>query len=124
MTSLSLEQLAKANPAVSFVHSYPGVVKTGLLRDFGALAQALVNVLFFLARPWTVPLEESGERQLYAATGVPRNRAVGEGSGRPYLVSWDGEPRGNQNVLGLYREKKIGEVVWKHTRDVFRQVCG
>ncbi|KAL3458078.1 hypothetical protein BJX64DRAFT_267402 [Aspergillus heterothallicus] len=123
MTSLSMEELARANPAVSFVHSYPGVVKTGVLRDFNPFVQALMSVLFFLAKPWTVPLEDSGERHLYAATGVPKTRAIGEGSGKPYLVSWDGEPRGNQNVLGLYREKKIGPVVWKHTQDMFRRIC-
>ncbi|KAL2853173.1 hypothetical protein BJX68DRAFT_52840 [Aspergillus pseudodeflectus] len=123
MTSLSLEELAKANPAISFVHTYPGVVRTGLLRDFNPVTQFLMNVLLFIAKPWTVPLEDCGERHLFAATGVPRARTIGEGSGRPYLVSWDGEPRGNQNVLGLYREKKIGPVVWKHTQDVFRRIC-
>ncbi|KAL3487618.1 hypothetical protein BJX62DRAFT_240886 [Aspergillus germanicus] len=125
MTSLSLEELAKANPAISFVHTYPGVVRTGLLRDFNPVTQFLMSVLLFIAKPWTVPLEECGERHVFAATGVPRARAIsaGEGSGKPYLVSWDGEPRGNQNVLGLYREKNIGPVVWKHTQDVFRRIC-
>ncbi|KAL2808432.1 hypothetical protein BJX63DRAFT_35110 [Aspergillus granulosus] len=124
MTSLSMEELAKANPAVSFIHSHPGTVMTGVFRDFGPLVQALMNVLFFLAKPWMVPLEDSGERHLFAASGVPKTQALGEGSGKPYLVSWDGEPRGNQNVLNLYREKKIGEVVWNHTQDIFRRICG
>ncbi|KAL2862240.1 uncharacterized protein BJX67DRAFT_375455 [Aspergillus lucknowensis] len=123
MTSLSLGELAKANPSVSFVHTYPGIVKTGAFRDFGAVTQALIRVLFVVAKPWTVPVEECGERHLYAAVGLPKIRTVDEGAGRPYLVNWDGEPRGNQNVLGLYREKKIGKVVWKHTVDVFRRTC-
>ncbi|KAL5342497.1 hypothetical protein BJX70DRAFT_355950 [Aspergillus crustosus] len=120
MTSLSLEELAKANPAISFIHSYPGIVKTGVTRDMGFLGRTLMNALFVVAKPLTVPLEESGERHLFAATGLPKAAA----SGKPYLVGWDGEPKGNERVLSEYREKKTGETVWKHTLEVFQKIVG
>ncbi|KAL4862891.1 hypothetical protein BDV12DRAFT_178210 [Aspergillus spectabilis] len=124
MTSLSMEVLARENTSVSFIHSYPGIVKTGVMRDMGVIGRTLMNALFVIAKPLTVPLEESGERHLFAAAGVPKNAAGGEGAGKPYLVSWNGEPRGNESVLSEYREKKTGETVWEHTVDVFQSICG
>ncbi|KAL4877126.1 hypothetical protein BJY04DRAFT_198996 [Aspergillus karnatakaensis] len=121
MTSLSFEELAKSNPAVSFIHSYPGVVKTGVARDMGVLGKTAINALYLLMKPLTVPVEESGERHLFAASGLPKNAA---GEGKPYLVSWNGEPRGNEKVLGELKEKGAGEVVWKHTLDVFKRIVG
>ncbi|KAL2823202.1 hypothetical protein BDW59DRAFT_100233 [Aspergillus cavernicola] len=115
MTSLSVETLAKSHPSVSFVHSYPGVVSTGLMRDFNVVARTMMRVLFTVAKPFTVPVEESGQRHLYAAILK---------AGQPHLVGWDGEPRGNQRVLSEYREKKTGEAVWKHTLDIFNSICG
>ncbi|KAL4979750.1 hypothetical protein BDW66DRAFT_95666 [Aspergillus desertorum] len=121
MTSLSLEELAKANPAVSFIHSFPGVVKTGVGRDMGVIGRTAVNALYLLAKPLSVPLDESGERHLFAASGLPKTAA---NPGKPYLVNWNGEPRGNEKVLSEYREKKTGETVWKHTLDLYQRVLG
>lgn len=136
MTSLSMEELAQANPSTSFVHAYPGIVKTGLMRDFNAVTRAAMGALFSLASPWMVPLEESGERHLFAATsvqyparGVGATSGVSPGSdGSPgagaYLLNWDGVPRGNLQVLEKYRQDGVREQVWKHTLGVFKDVCG
>ncbi|KAJ5125248.1 hypothetical protein N7526_007425 [Penicillium atrosanguineum] len=119
MTSLSVQELAASHPEVCFVHAYPGVVNTGLM-----------------PKPWVVPLNESGDRHLYASTSSrfpPRASAGGDdvapgadgvkGSGA-YLLSWDGSTAGNQKVLQDYRKNETGKLVWEHTVGVFESICG
>ncbi|OJJ03180.1 hypothetical protein ASPVEDRAFT_72911 [Aspergillus versicolor CBS 583.65] len=121
MNSLSLGYLAKANPAVSFIHSFPGGVKTGVMRELGLVTRMALQAAMVLGKPWMVPVEESGERHLYAAAGLPNLKREDDGSGKLYLVGSDGEARGNQKVLNEYKEKKIDKKVWEHTLDVFNR---
>jgi hypothetical protein len=135
MTSLAMEELASAHPSTSFVHAYPGIVKTSLMRDHGFLMKAALSALMVLITPLTVPLEESGERHLYAATNPsfsPRglndgDAAIGSdgvrGSGA-YLVGSDSAIVPDQKVLQGYREDGTRGVVWKHTIDIFRSIRG
>jgi hypothetical protein len=136
MTSLSMEELASSHPSISFVHAYPGIVKTSLVRDNGFLIKTALNALYFLLSPMTVGLEESGERHVYAGTNpsfAPRgskrgnDTAVGsdgvQGSGS-YLVGSDSAVVGNQKVLEGYRADGTRASVWKHTLDIFKGVCG
>jgi hypothetical protein len=133
MNSLAMEELAASHPATSFIHAYPGGVNTGLLdKMLGRLGS---NALAFLARPWMVPLDQSGERHLYAATSSTypsRDRKADEavsgsdgtkGSGA-YLLSWDGSVTGNQKILNEYRSDGTRKTVWEHTLGVFESVCG
>ncbi|KAL4746646.1 hypothetical protein BDW72DRAFT_30835 [Aspergillus terricola var. indicus] len=118
MTSLSLTELAQSNPSISFTHSFPGVVKTGVIRELGLFGRGIVQAAWALARPWMVPTEESGERHLFAAVDQ-RGEA-----GKPHLVGSDSEPRGNWNLLEEFKAKKVGEDVWRHTLNVFGEICG
>ncbi|KAL4977213.1 hypothetical protein BDW66DRAFT_133067 [Aspergillus desertorum] len=118
MTSLSLAELAQANPSISFVHSFLGVVRTGIIRELGAVSRMVVRAGWALAWPWMVPIEESGERHLYAAVGLKRE------TGKPHLVGSNSEPRGNWNLLEELKAEKVGEEVWRHTLDVFGRICG
>ncbi|CBF84160.1 uncharacterized protein ANIA_02715 [Aspergillus nidulans FGSC A4] len=118
MTSLSVTELAQSNPSISFTHSFPGVVKTGVIRELGLLGRTIARAGWALARPWMVPIEESGERHLFAAVDQ-RGEA-----GQPHLVGSDSEPRGNWNLLEEFKAKKVGEDVWRHTLNVFEEVCG
>ncbi len=71
MTTLALESLAFEAPDVSFVHSFPGLVRTNLARDVrvGASAMGLMKAVFKVVGPIvTVPVAEAGERQLFLAT--------------------------------------------------------
>lgn len=136
MTSLSVQELAASHPEVSFVHAYPGVVKTGLMREFGTVTRIALNAMLVLAKPWLVPLNESGDRHLYAATSPrfpPKASTGGEDvasgadgvkGGGAYLLSWDGSAAGNQKVLQDYRQNEIGKLVWEHTVGVFESICG
>jgi hypothetical protein len=47
MTSLSMEHLALIYSTTSFVHACPGVTKTGLMRDFGAITRTAVSFSFW-----------------------------------------------------------------------------
>ncbi|RDW61782.1 uncharacterized protein DSM5745_10454 [Aspergillus mulundensis] len=124
MTRLSLSHLATSNPTVSFTHSFPGVVRTGIIRDMGLAVRLAIRALWVLARPWMVTVAESGERHLYAAVGLKSDGGAGTAGEKAHLVGADSEPRGNWGVLERYQAEGMGEVVWGHTEDVFREVCG
>ena len=133
MTSLAFEQLAKTNPGTAFLHCSPGGVETNAARNLGGVTGKLLQIATPLLRPWMVPLEESGERQLYtvtapafAAKNVADQKAnVGidgmKGSGA-YLVGSDNGPTGKLKLMKDLREKRTGEKVWEHTLEVFRRV--
>lgn len=136
MNSLAMQELAASHPATSFVHAFPGVVKTGIMREFGSVTQAAINAMFVLAKPWMVPLDESGNRHLYAATSprFPPRAANGVADAAPgadgvkgsgaYLLHWDGSTVANLKGLQEYRKNGTGKLVWEHTEGVFESICG
>lgn len=137
MNSVSMEHLAATYPEVSFIHSFPGVVRTRLDRDFGTVTRHAINALMVLARPWEVALGESGERHLYAATSPrfsPRSckggtTDVAEGSDGNrgsgfYRLSADGSTYKPSKIMQLYRAEGVSGLIWKHTLDVFAEVRG
>ena len=136
MGNFFLESMAQQNPQTSFVHAYPSGVATGVLRELPA-GRVLSAVLTPLLKPFMVPLEESGERHLFAATNgryppkakgwdVEGDVVVGsagtKGSGC-YWVSWDGEPFPLNRKIQKTREQNVGEKVVQHTEEVFKKVC-
>lgn len=95
---------------------------------------------------FAVSAEETGQRHLFIATsglfppskpaeggkfasGVTAPKGVeiarGEdgkvGSGG-YLVNWDCEVTGKNELLKGYREKGVGKTVWEHTMGIFERV--
>ena len=136
MNSLFVEDLASKYPGTTFIHAYPGFVKTGLVRNHGFFMQLGVSALTTVIKPWMVPLDQSGERHLYAATspayppqiasqkdGAVVGSAGIAGSGA-YLISWDGSPNSKEKIMNEYREQGVGKKIWDHTMDVFDKVCG
>ncbi|KAL2858454.1 hypothetical protein BJY01DRAFT_256644 [Aspergillus pseudoustus] len=133
MTSLAMNELSQAHPSISFIHTYPGVVKTNLTRDMGTVAHVGAKMLLNLATPWIVPLKESGERHLYLATNKDFGRlatrrfitappANTEFTMQAYLVDYRGLPRQNLRLLQRYNRDGISRTVWAHTLDVFKNV--
>lgn len=136
MGDFFLEGLAQRYPNTSFIHAYPSGVATNVFREIpgGRLFATLFKPIL---RPFLVPLDESGERHLFAATssryppkaGNPRNDndiALGsdgaKGSGC-YWASWDGEVFPENAKLQRTREEGAVEKVTKHTHEVFQRVC-
>lgn len=135
MTSLAMNELSQAHPAISFIHTYPRVVKVNLTRDLNTVAHAEAKMLLSLATPWVVPLQESGERHLYIATNRkfwPWGTKIGsnvqpEGADtamKAYLIDQRGIPRQNPKLPREHGRKGVGRTVWAHTLDVFRTMCG
>jgi hypothetical protein len=142
MTNFYLEGMARRYKGTSFVHAYPSGVDTGILRGLpgGQIARGFLSVLL---KPFMVPLEESGERHLFAATsgkfpgaaegiqqedtgGDPGDVAPGS-DGRPgsgcYWVNWDGEVFPEHASIKQKRAEGAVERVVEHTAEVFRRVC-
>jgi hypothetical protein len=140
MSSLAVSHLAASHPQTTFIHSFPSVVKRTLCETSTPLIKGLVLGLFSsVLSAWTVPLEESGERHLYAARSdayppVGRQGPVGvytatgadgvTGS-RAYLLHWDGStPNKKVKLLREYQLSGVEDQVWEHTLEVFDKVCG
>lgn len=137
MTSFAFEEAAKKHAATSFVHAYPGGVKTGFFKESGAMVRLGSKLIMTLISPWMTDITESGERHLYAATsGVYPSRekdgglAVGVesikkgsddevGSGA-YLIGSDGERRANDKAMQELRERGAGKTIWQHTIQLFQ----
>ncbi|KAI4848222.1 NAD(P)-binding protein [Aureobasidium sp. EXF-8845] len=106
MTSLAMEHLAASHRA-SFVHVFPGLVGTNIYTNSfpQPLAAAYNYGVWPLMYPFSVNIEESGQRHLFhatsehypastTATGDERLAAVGSdgvlGSGA-YMMNWKGD---------------------------------
>ncbi|GLA26394.1 hypothetical protein AnigIFM63326_003547 [Aspergillus niger] len=137
MNSVSMEHLASVYPQISFIHSFPGIVRTRLDRDLSTTARHALKALVVLAKPWEIPFEESGERHLYAATS-PRFPPLAykdsvtdaaEGSdGRSgsgfYRLSAQSSPYKPSKIMEKYRVEGVRSMIWDHTLQVFARVRG
>lgn len=136
MGNFFLEEMARRHAQTSFIHAYPSGVATGLMRELPG-GRVVSAVLKTLLSPFMVPLEESGERHLYAATSerfpsraegieMERDTAVGsdgtKGSGG-YWLNWNGEVFPPNGKLDRIREEGACEKVVQHTNEVFQRVC-
>ncbi|CAG8909602.1 unnamed protein product [Penicillium egyptiacum] len=151
MTDMALETLAEQAPEVTFIHDYPGAVKTGIGRESNTpLAWFMTIVLMIIGHLFYIPIRESGERHLFFATSAkypPRVRvdAVGDSSGVPlsegvevasgtdgkvgsgvYSIHWSGEHAGPKVVklLAGLREEGMAQKVWQHTVGEFDRITG
>lgn len=142
MTDFAFEELAAENPTVSFVHSYPGGVKTGFFKESGFAIRAATQLAFALFSPWMLSIDESGERHLYAATsaayppqaggkggvevenGHVKTGSAGEIGSGAYFIGSDGELKVNGKVLKELRGKDAGAKIWAHTVKMFESVRG
>lgn len=137
MTDFMMEELAKRYPGTAFSHSYPGTVKTGITNELPGPARLAIKILYAVSSPWILHLEESGERHFFQITnsmypprlgspGLPTPEgfqvSIGSdgtrGSGA-YLLDWDGQATGDQDLLQKYRDEGLGQKVWDHTMETF-----
>ena len=143
MTDLAFEELARTNPTVSFVHAYPGGVKTGWAKEVAFAIRAATSLTYILGSPWMTSIGESGERHLYAATSakypsrsgteiavdvgtetVMKGSAGEKGSGA-YLIGSTNDFRANEKVLdGLRSKGAAGPKILDHTFNLFKTVRG
>jgi len=146
IVTLSLEAIAKKAPDVSFIHSFPGAVKTGLARGTTGAAMFAIKAIFHVIGPLVyIPVTEVGERQLFLATSAryPASPARDTASGVPladgvliakgtdgeigsgvYSVDWKGESAGPkvEELLAKMRKEGVVEQVWKHTEEEYNRI--
>jgi len=128
MTSLMVKEFALRYPSTTFIHTYPGIVKSGIAREAGPVVSRVIRAAMFLGRLWMVSKQESGERHLFAATSrqfSPGTKAaVGGITGGAYLLNWDVSEAGNRGLLDDYYTHGVSDQVWMHTQETFRKALG
>ncbi|PSK36676.1 hypothetical protein B9Z65_1859 [Elsinoe australis] len=138
MNDFMMEEYAKRYPLTAFSHSYPGTIKSGITNELGGPARLAVKILYAVSSPWIIHLRESGERHFFQITSamypprrgqggipIPDGQGVCEGSdgekgSGAYLLDWDAQSTGDQEILKPYRESGMGPKIWDHTMEVFR----
>ncbi|KAK9459481.1 uncharacterized protein V1516DRAFT_680016 [Lipomyces oligophaga] len=153
MMTLTLEKIASQAPTVSFIHDYPGAVKTPLSRTLkgpmGTLIKVGFAVIFLFITMEEVPIDESGERHVFLATSSmfpPKEKLPDSSpSGLPVVedleicIGSDGKPGSGVYTVGAYskpgdaavlkvlaqlREEGIGDMVWDHLQEEFLRITG
>jgi hypothetical protein len=120
-----MDELSKENPKVTFIHKYPGIVKTGLLgkmfddwtgawKIVGLLAQKVILPVMSL---FQVSAEEAGERGLYAAASQKYS------GGGFYRLDWNDDNAKEVPQLDKYRVEGMPKKVWEHTVGVFERAA-
>ncbi len=147
LITLGLESVAKTAPDVSFIHDYPGTVRTALAGRMEGILGGLTRLYFLIAGYWVcVPIEECGERHLYLATSArypPAGVDNGGGSGVPlgdgvelargttgavgngiYSVGWDGMSASPavEKLLAEYRDARLVEEIQRHAESEFDRI--
>ncbi|PCG98873.1 Short-chain dehydrogenase/reductase SDR [Penicillium occitanis (nom. inval.)] len=147
--TLLLEEMAKRAPEVSFVHTVPGVVKSGILRDAQGTGMAIRIAISKLLMPLiaTSPAE-SGERHTFVATSAvyPPGKQGGEAyAGVPLQGNLttargtDGKPGSGvysisnkcevaspkvEELLATFRKDGTAEKVWDYFSADFKRITG
>lgn len=146
IATLSMEELAKKAPSVSFIHAFPGPVKSGIGRGAGP-GLFVMRMVFSVIGPLIyIPLEESGQRHLYLCTSARYPAKVGEkpeavalGGGLSVAKGTDGqigsgiytvdelcESAGESvdELLAKLRKDSTAEKVWQDMEEEFVRITG
>ncbi|KAJ5261109.1 hypothetical protein N7478_011704 [Penicillium angulare] len=147
MVDMMLEIFAQRAPDVSFVHDYPGPVKSGFGRETNSMLLYVALTIFKIVGPlFYIRSQESGERHLFFATsarfppleggecqGVPLSDGSyvsggtnGDTGSGVYAIGWEGESAGSKQLellAGLRKEDMVNQV-WDHTVGEFKRVTG
>ena len=149
LVTISLEALAKKAPDVTFIHNFPGPVKSNLLRGGQGAAIFVLNIAFKAIAPMMTwySNQECGERHLFlvtsarypagsdedATSGVPLTGKVavargtdGKSGSGVYSVDLDGESSGPkvEELLANFRKEGMVGKFWKHTEEEFERITG
>lgn len=147
LNTLGLECLAVRAPTVSFIHAYPGTVITPLLDHYSGILGVALRTWLWLASRWlAIPLEESGERNLFLSTSaryppstgtkasgvrliegmMVARGTYGKTGGGVYSLNWDGEslPENVGKLLANYRDEGMLDKIWEDLESVFKRTTG
>ena len=118
MTTLMFERLAKENQGITFMHAYPGLVKTDIiaglspLRGSGlvwimtlAFVRGLAAIILLV---FGMSVEECGERQAFLLT----SDSYGPGA---FRINSTSDQVLAPGILKRYREQSWSDRIWNHT---------
>jgi hypothetical protein len=111
IVSLALEKHAKDAPEVSFIHNFPGPVKSGITRGTGGALESIFRGLYMLLGSLVhIPFVDAGERHVFLATSA-KYPAHKKGTDGVQLVDGIGQAKGTDGVLGsgVYSIDMLGE---------------
>ena len=130
-------------PTVSFIHDYPGFVKSGLARGTTGITWGLMTLAQLLSPLLSIPEQESGARHLFLATSarfrakegveeaVPLGEGVKvargndgvEGSG-VYSIDQNNDSAGAavEELLKNYRKEGTMEKVWEMIEEEYERI--
>ncbi|KAI0201234.1 putative short-chain dehydrogenases/reductase [Astrocystis sublimbata] len=144
--TLMFEEIQRRAPEVAFVHTVPGVVESGIMREVQPTLRLsiIIGVARLLAPLINTPPMECGERHVYAATSTAfapgeRTRPEGvslygemargtdgkRGSG-VYSLSDKSEPASLkvEDLLRRFREDGTAQKVWEFITADFKRITG
>jgi hypothetical protein len=147
MITLALQAASTDYPEVSFVHTYPGFVKTKLGSDTTGLLMAVAMVAAKVITTFhSVPIIEVGQNHTFFSTSAkypPRSPGGGVagvpvGQGVQVADGIDGQRGSGVYVVGVDGEAVVSKAekpslapdsadrvaVWKHTDEEFRRITG
>ncbi|KAK0710637.1 hypothetical protein B0H67DRAFT_684418 [Lasiosphaeris hirsuta] len=149
MMTLALEAIAQTAPTVSFIHAYPGFVKTNFGNDVEGVTFAVLRAIWeavfpTIVRFLAIPIGEAGERHLFLATsarfpgaaataGVPLPQGVtvargtnGRSGSGVYSVSNDGEGASAtvEKFLSSLGDEGTVRDIWAHVEEEFVRITG
>ena len=146
LVTLGLEALATKAPEVSFIHAFPGAVKSNIARSGQGTMVAVMNLAFKVMLPLMgIPEVESGKRHVYLATSAQYPAAEGGADGVPmsattscnkgtdgvagsgtYSIGEQGDSASPkiEHLLAGFRKEGLRDRVWEHTVGEFKRVTG
>lgn len=150
MATFSLEALARKAPNVSFVHSYPGLVKSNLVRGEESTGMAFASAFLgiFGSLLFNDMTKECGERHTFFATSAKYPALKGMDGDASVSLKEDeilvADRTNEKNGSGVYtvddfcecggpkvvkllsemRDEKMVEKVWGHMEEDFERITG
>jgi hypothetical protein len=146
LVTLGLEGLAKQAPDVSFIHGFPGAVRSNIARDLKGVAYLMITGVYKVIGRWVfIPEEEVGERHLFLATSAMYKARDGAadgvklGEGVSIARGVDGKVGSGvysiqqncesavpevEKLLAGFKKEGLVEKVWEHTEGEFKRITG
>jgi hypothetical protein len=135
MTTLSFHHLAKLNSRITYIHTNPGIVKTGVMRYLPWYIRAVSHAGYAVLSPWRMEVEESGERHLEMGFAERYDCAGGVGKGRKeekmrgisgqtgaYTLYNKGQAVDENEAVARMVSDGYDQKVWEHTLRIFDTV--
>ncbi|KAJ9303218.1 hypothetical protein DTO271G3_592 [Paecilomyces variotii] len=133
MTSLVFEYLATKYPSISFIHEFPGIVATPILKS--SMGNIAGTILGFILKPISMSSVESGEWNVFLSTSPnfpPKDATPASGEnieiakasngttgGGSYILNYNGQDATNHDLMAELRESCPADFVWDHTLKTF-----